>query len=321
MAATVLGGCSKSDELTANSNFPADGVIRVATSVGDMQTRAGITTENISTFQLKIEHPTHSDYSYCAYMEGSNTDGWGSYSAVDGTTALQMLWRNNTDKVKVTAVSDEGMLYTNDDFTNGHIVSIADYQTEKSWFMRSDVLFMATKEVDPAKDLTADGKLPITFKHLFSKLNLTITLGTELNITPGTATNPISELKVNGTYTGALFAPLTDVLTLDKFIGIASILPLAGAYTPGSTADAAPQTKAVAPYECILVPQTVATGVFTISFTIGDKPYEWVSTNEVTLVSGNQYALNLTVGKDAVQVGQFTASEWTGNTNSPIETE
>lgn len=323
LAATVLSGCSKSDEQPVNSNFPADGVIRVSTSVGDMQTRAGITADNIYSFFLNIENTTNSDYSYYASMLGDNTYGWNSYVPDGGTTPMQMLWRNSTDKVKVTALSQSGIAFSYDDFTKG--TAEVGIELDQKGFLidNSDVLFMATKEVDPANDLTTDGKLLITFKHLFSKLNLTITLGTELNITPGTDTNPISDLKVNGTYVQATFAPLTgaDALTLDEKYGIKPVLPFVGAYTPGSAAGAATQTKAVALYECILVPQTVEAQKFTISFTINGKSYEWASPSEVTLERGKQYALALTVGKDVVQTGQFTAGEWTGNTDSTIETE
>ncbi len=322
LAATLLGGCSKNDEQPATSNFPTDGVIRVATSVGDMQSRAGVTTDNINNFNLKIENPDYPTYSYYAIMRGNNTDGWNSYSATGGpATPLLMLWRNDTDKVKVTALSEYDSTTSEGGFTSGISVNVYKDQTEENKLKMSDLLYMATKEVDPKKDLTADGKLPIKFVHLLSKLNLTITLGTELNIVPGTATNPISDLKVNGTYWYAYFFPMTGVLTPITEVGVQSVQPFAGAYTAGSAADAATQTKAVARYECILLPQTVTTGVFTVSFKIDGKTYEWTSRNNVTLVSGKKHALELTVGKDVVQTGQFTSSEWVDGTVNDVVTE
>ena len=79
--------------------------------------------------------------------------------------------------------------------------------------------------------------------------------------------------------------------------------------------------SAVAKYECILMPQTIASNGFTVKIVIGGKTYTWKSSGEVTLAPDTQYNLTLSVGKDVVIVGSFSAKPWTDGGSSNIETE
>ncbi|MEG0900471.1 MAG: fimbrillin family protein, partial [Oscillospiraceae bacterium] len=176
-------------------------------------------------------------------------------------------------------------------------------------------LYMTSTIIDPSKDLV-DGKLPITFKHLLSKVNISVTLGTELNTTPGTATNPISNLKVNGTKKSFRWSALNDTEFVFTGFPNAAITPFVGTYSAGSAT-----TNAVANYEVILVPQTVAANEFSVTFTINNKEYTWTSAAAVTLERGRLYTLALTAGKDIVTLGSLSAKAWTAGTGGSIETE
>ena len=77
----------------------------------------------------------------------------------------------------------------------------------------------------------------------------------------------------------------------------------------------------MAKYECILMPQSIASNGFMVKIVIGGKTYTWKSSNEVTLASDKQYNLTLSVGKDVVIVGGFSATPWTDGGSSNIETE
>ena len=77
----------------------------------------------------------------------------------------------------------------------------------------------------------------------------------------------------------------------------------------------------MAKYECILVPQTIAANGFQVKIAIAGKTYTWKSLAEVNLASDTQYELTLTVGKDVVIVGGFSATPWTEGGTENIETE
>lgn len=313
--AMTLGSCSNNDEVNENSNFPADGVIRVTTNVDAPMTRAGMTSENINRFNIKIDNAANSNYSYYGFYYKQN-NVWSSYTDGNIGTPLPMLWQNSTQQVTVTALSLEGAHLTESEFNSETQYNVSDIQSYEAWFQQSDYLYMEPTVIDPATDLE-NGKLPITFKHIMSKVNLSITLGTELNTTPGTATNPISELKVNGTK--ATFdwnASTNSDFDLSSYSAKA-ITPFTGAYTAGSGTA----TRAVANYEVILVPQRVEANNFSVTFTINGKEYTWISTNAVELESGKQHTLALTVGKDIVTLGSFSAEAWTEGTSGNIETE
>lgn len=312
--AMTLGSCSNNDEFNENSNFPADGVIRVTTNIDAPVTRAGMTSENIGGFNIKINNAANSNYSYYGFYYKPN-DVWNCYSD-NGATPLTMLWQNSTQQVTVTALSQGSGFTSQEQFNSELQYNVEENQSSELSLLFSDILYMQSKIVNPAMDLV-NGKLPITFKHIMSKVNLSITLGTELNTTPGTATNPISELKVNGTITQFKWdASINSVFDLSLF-STKAITPYTGPYTLGSGTT----TKAVANYEVILVPQIVTEGGFSVTFTINGQEYTWTSTDAVNLESGKQHNLALTVGKDVVTFDSFSTEAWEPGVGGNLETE
>lgn len=71
-------------------------------------------------------------------------------------------------------------------------------------------------------------------------------------------------------------------------------------------------TKASATYEAILIPQTIESGKFTVSFKVDGKLYEWVYNNEagLTLAPNTAYTLKLIAGDDKVQPASFSVAAW-----------
>lgn len=317
VAALAAAACSHDKNLVApTDHFPADGVIRVATDVTRPQTRAGMETGNLTTFQLRVKNPVSDSYSYNALMKKEGSD-WVSYNN-DGTAKKVMLWQNKTQKVNVAAVYIPGVTLIDDYWktTDGIPVSIAvrENQSNADSLNKSDILVMKSREVDPTSDLTPQGKMKVELKHRLAKLNLTVNLGTQFNI-DGTATNPITAVSVEGTKTQADWK-----LTTDELDGQSVMKPIKlfeAAYTAGEG-----KTKsAVAKYECILMPQTIASNGFMVKIVIGGKTYTWKSSGEVTLAPDTQYNLTLSVGKDVVIVGGFSATPWTDGGTNDIETE
>ncbi|WP_455103335.1 fimbrillin family protein [Phocaeicola abscessus] len=320
VAALTAASCSHDENLVAPADhFPADGIIRVATDVTRPQTRAGMETANLQAFRLRVENTANANYCYNALMKLESGE-WVSYDNA-GTDKLKMLWQNKTQKVNVAAVcipsditlTDENWLATG--ATPVNIKVEADQSTDDK-LNKSDLLFMENHEVDPATDLNAQGKMKVELKHRLAKLNLTVQLGTQFNLTAtGTATNPITAVTVEGTNTEASWKLIADELNGQH--NVQPVKPFAGPYTAGQD-----QTKsAVAKYECILVPQTIAANGFQVKITMAGKTYTWKSPTGVTLESDKQHGLTLTVGKDVVIVGSFSATPWTEGGTENIETE
>lgn len=317
VAALAAAACSHDKNLVApTDHFPADGVIRVATDVTRPQTRAGMETGNLTMFQLRVKNPVSDSYSYNALMKKEGGD-WVSYNS-DGTAKMVMLWQNKTQKVNVAAVYIPGVTLTNENWKTTDVIpvniAVREDQSKADSLNESDILAMKSREVDPTSDLTPQGKMKVELKHRLAKLNLTVNLGTQFNL-GGTATNPITAVSVEGTKTQADWTLTTDVLDGQSVVKPIKLFKAAYAAGEGKT------KSAVAKYECILMPQTIASNGFTVKIAIGGKTYTWKSSGEVTLAPDTQYNLTLSVGKDVVIVGSFSAKPWTDGGTNDIETE
>lgn len=319
VAALATAACSNDENLvTPTDHFPADGIIRVAADVTDPQTRAGMETNNLTMFQLRVQNPVNDTYSYNTQMK-KDGDQWVSHKN-DGSEKMMMLWQNKTQKVNVAAVCIPGVTLTDDNWkatgaTPVNIMVEAD-QSKADKLNKSDLLAMKNHEFNPATELTTGGKMKVELKHRLAKLNLTVKLGTDFNLNGiGTTNNPITEVNVNGTNTKAAWTLITD-----EFSGLSekkSVKPLQTSYTAGN----ADKQNAVAKYECILLPQTINANGFAVKIVIGGKLYTWKSGDKVTLTSNTQYNLTLTVGKDIVVIGSFTATPWIDGDTQNIETK
>lgn len=319
VAALATAACNNDENLvTPTDHFPADGIIRVAADVTDPQTRAGMETNNLTMFQLRVQNPVNDTYSYNAQMK-KDGDQWVSYKN-DGSEKMMMLWQNKTQKVNVAAVCIPGVTLTDDNWkatgaTPVNIIVETD-QSKADKLNKSDILAMQNHEFNPATELTTGGKMKVELKHRLAKLNLTVKLGTDFNMNGiGTTNNPITEVNVNGTNTKAAWTLITD-----EFNGLSetkSVKPLQTSYTAGN----ADKQNAVAKYECILLPQTINANGFAVKIVIGGKLYTWKSGDKVTLTSNTQYNLTLTVGKDIVVIGSFTATPWIDGDTQNIETK
>lgn len=320
VAALTAASCSHDENLVAPADhFPADGIIRVAADVTHPQTRAGMETTNLQAFRLRVENPVNATYSYNALMKKESGE-WVSYDNA-GADKLMMLWQNKTQKVNVAAVCIPSDITLTDEHwkTDGATpvnIKVEADQSNADRLNKSDLLAMKNHEVDPANDLTPQGKMKVELKHRLAKLNLTVQLGTQFNLNgAGTAANPITAVSVEGTKTEATWKLIEDAMTEQG--SATPVKPLTGIYTPGQG-----ETKsAVAKYECILVPQTIAANGFQVKIAIAGKTYTWKSLAEVNLASDKQYELTLTVGKDVVIVGGFSATPWTEGGTENIETE
>ena len=349
----TLGSCSNNDEVNIeNPNFPADGVMHFASSVESPTTRAGygdgtnettnITTQDLSLWVTPQGETEGSNYIYKSILlHYTEAGGWGTYGELnsDGEyIPTTLLWKNKTTKVDIVAGNFGGDKISRINLPASTNATIFSNQSTPEMVANSDKLyFKGTIAPSTTADVTengavttyaldANGKIRLPMRHICSKLNITLTLGNEFSMEGAAGkenTNPISELTVGKMYDADNFNMQTGAF-IGEYKGSGGgpvtpidITPFFAAWIPATTSDA----RAAASYECILVPQTVAANTFSVTFTINNKTYTWTSTGAITLESGKQHTLALSVGKDVVTMGSFTATPWTEGTGGNLETE
>lgn len=274
--ATLLAACSNDSDVFNTPDY-ADTPIGLNVNVGPMATRAGYEqgalTEGSFGLYLTTEG-TNSDERYnCTNREVKYDNGW----TIQGG---QLLWKNN-DAI-VTYYAYLPYTRTVSDATNYAFTVQTDQSTEDN-VKASDLLCTGQQPATPG---TA---LDITFKHALSKLNVTLKKGSELD--EGVTFKSVKLSNCATATTVNLTDGTTDTATKSQTI----------------TLYAATENEQ---YECILVPQTFNQ---TLKVEITDnngKVYTFTSNKDLTFASGEQYTLNLTVGRDKVTTGTISAESW-----------
>lgn len=275
--ATLLAACSNDSDVFNTPDY-ADTPIGLNVNVSPMATRAGYEqgalTEGSFGLYLTTEG-TNSDERYnCTNREVKYDNGW----TIQGG---QLLWKSNDATVTYYAY----LPYTG---TVGDAASYAftvqtDQSTEDN-VKASDLLWTGQQTATPG---TA---LDITFKHALSKLNVTLTKGTELE---------------NGlTFTSVTLSNCATATTVNLTDGTVGTATNSGQTI---TLYAATENKQ---YECILVPQTFAQSLKVEITGNNGKVYTFTSNKDLTFASGEQYTLNLTVGRNKVTTGTISAESW-----------
>ena len=210
-----------------------------------------------------------------------------------------MLWANMTDPVTVNAMVNNNQIE----------IESVDFPTDQSdveQLKKADILYMPITQVTPNK-----AGINVEFQHITSKINLTIELGSEYEFTDKTD-QKITDVKIGGTIAQLSF----DYDDKGNYIikpfshgKVKSITPLCTGTTPFSN-NAGTITKATATYQAILIPQTIASGKFTVSFKVDGKLYEWAYNQELTLAPSTAYTLKLIAGDDKVQPVSFSVAAW-----------
>ena len=311
LATVVFASCSNDDELAQN-NYPADNVVRIMTSVDGMNTRAsyGSSTAKLSSFGFCINNASNAKYTYDnikVTQEGSN---WNP--------ATQMLWQNSTTAVDILAYAPY------QDGNNG-IFGKTDYafsvqeDQNKADDYSSDLIVYKKTGFKPESDLNTNQAVDVSFTHLLSQLNLTIELRDQFNHNNNVTETFVTDVKVNGTYISSkvdFTAPSIGV-KVDETQEATAITPQTTGFTEAKNAT----DHATFNYSAIVIPQTVTTGNFSISFKVDGTDYIWTATSDVKFVSGMKHELHLLVGKDVVQGGTISATPWGDGGTGSLETD
>ena len=302
LATAVFASCSNEDGLP-QSNYPADNVVRITTSVDGMNTRAsyGNSTAKLSSFGFCINNAGSDKYTYDNIKVTQENGNWNP--------ATQMLWQNSTTAVDILAYApyQDG---NNGIFRNANYAFSVQEDQSKADDYSSDLIVYKKTGFKPELDLNTNQAVDVSFTHLLSQLNLTIELRDQFNQdekNPVTA-GFVTDVKVNGTIISSKvdFAAASIGVQVDGTQEATAITPETTEFkAAGKTTD-----HAAFNYSAIVIPQTVTTGNFSISFKVNGTDYIWTSTSDVNFVSGNKHQLSLLVGKDVVQVKGITATPW-----------
>ena len=318
LATAVFASCSNEDGLP-QSNYPADNVVRITTSVDGMNTRAsyGNSTAKLSSFGFCINNAGNAKYTYDNIKVTQEGRNWNP--------ATQMLWQNSTTAVDILAYAP--YQETTED-ANGKVnvfgktdyaFSVKEDQSNAEDYS-SDLIVYKKTGFKPESDLNTNQAVDVTFTHLLSQLNLTIELRDQFNqdekkpVTSATVT----DVKVDGTLIRSKVNFAADPISVLRD-GQAST-----AITPETVAfKKADKTTdhATFKYSAIVIPQKVIAGQLCIKFKVDGTDYIWTGTSDVEFVSGKKYDLLLLVGKDVVQVKGITATPWGKETIIEKETD
>ena len=307
LATAVFASCSNEDGLP-QSNYPADNVVRIMTSVDGMNTRAsyGNSTDKLKSFGFCIKNANSEKYTYDNIKVSQEGSNW--------IPATQMLWQNSTTPVDILAYAP--YQETTED-ANGkvkvfgkpdYVFSVKADQSGAEDYS-SDLIVYKQTGFTPGTDLNTNKAIEVSFTHLLSQLNLTIELRDQFNQDEKKPVTKefVTDVKVNGTIINSKvnFAASPISVQVDG-TQAADITP----ETTGFKAASKTTDHAAFIYSAIVIPQTVTTGNFSISFKVNGTDYIWTSTSDVKFVSGKKHQLSLLVGKDVVQVNGITATPW-----------
>lgn len=317
LATAVFASCSNEDGLP-QSNYPADNVVRIMTSVDGMNTRAsyGNSTDKLKSFGFCIKNANSEKYTYDNIKVSQEGSNW--------IPATQMLWQNSTTPVDILAYAP--YQETTED-ANGKVKVFG--KTDYAFSVKadqsgandysSDLIVYKQTGFKPGTELNTSKAVEVTFTHLLSQLNLTIELRDQFNTNNNTVTKGfVTDVKVNGTIISSKvdFSASPISVQVDG-TQAAAITPETTGFTPAENATA----HAVFNYSAIVIPQTVAAGNFSISFKVDGTEYIWTATDAVTFESGKKHELHLLAGKDVVQGGAISAKPWGKETITEKETD
>ena len=318
LATAFFASCSNEDGLP-QSNYPADNVVRITTSVDGMNTRAsyGGSTAKLSSFGFCINNAGSDKYTYDNIKVTQENGKWNP--------ATQMLWQNSTTPVDILAyapyqettedASGKVKVFGKTDYA----FSVKEDQSNAEDYS-SDLIVYKQTGFTPGLELNTNQAVDVTFTHLLSQLNLTIELRDQFNqdeekpVTSATVT----DVKVDGTFIRSKVNFAADPISV-QFDGLAS-----AAITPETVAfKKADKTTdhATFKYSAIVIPQNVIAGQLCIKFKVDGTDYIWTGTDNALFESGKKYELHLLVGKDVVQGGAISAKPWGEETITEKETD
>ena len=282
-SALALFSCSKEKSLAPEQA----GQMRFAVTVeGD--TKASMTSADLNQFYLKVTGPNNA----FSYFESITKDAQGNWTA-----SRPILWKDEKSSITYAAAS-YGALgpdylnvpVTDALFSGGSNMGLLTDQSTQAKLNAADLLTMASTNLTFAA--SNKGIVPITLKHGLAKVNFQLTLAAEYKDNGiGLEENPISGVILHGVRTSFNFKPLTGEVSIGASKG--AVVPFASKYD---------NTAALATFEAILVPETLAAGALSLYITVNGKDFQWTNSTPLTFEQGGEYEIPVSVDYVAAPV-------------------
>lgn len=275
-----LSSCSKETTPTIHSSpIP----MQIELDLGNFApaTRAtsdGIVADDIRDFFLFVEHPTDPNFTYMVKMDHSYSD-WRAYDL--GTTNRRTLYfKNATDPVHIKAVHwgfahfNKFMVEKRDCWTRPYNILLDNAVGSSYGYMLANDPVYANTTIIP-KESCPDGKLRLSFRHLFAKVKFTV----QIPLTKDTRkymvaeSSPISNLKVEG-----LFGTVANGRYLNWVAASSEINSPDGLVSESISLSRykwTPYYDLKTDYVLMVIPQTITDGTFKVSFQFEGKTYNW----------------------------------------------
>ena len=274
-ALMLLAGCAKDPA----GSGPGEGIpMGIEASLAG--SKASITTDDLQEFWLQVDCAGDAAYSYFVNIVKSAT-GWSADKP--------LRWKDETAATSYCAAFFSGHNFTQSEFVGGADLIVPTDQSTQAGLNAADLLTL--KLGSTSYEATTDGVLPVALSHGLAKVNFVLSLGEDFYINRhGRTDNPVSAFTVGGTCLSFHFKPATGAVSAwaDSEDNVLAF-PLS--YTPGTVDN----RVSVATFEAILVPQTLAAGVLSVSFSVGGESYTWTNAAPITLDAGQTYNLPLSV--------------------------
>ena len=195
-----------------------------------------------------------------------------TYDGSAWTPASLMRWKNGTDAHYFLGVSP---VHAISSFTAD------EYALDPADYTASDLLFAANL----AGVKSGDSAVKLGFKHAMAKLTVNLSFRNQFDGTPEVGTVTLSAKKT------------ASVNYITQTVGA----------TGDATSVSLPAVTANSSYSAILVPQE---GVRKIAVTIAGKDYVYTAGEDIPLASGQVTTVDLLVGRDKIELGTVSISDW-----------
>ena len=324
MVALTMACTNNDEQENVPNNYPTDNIIRVTAGVSNPITRGGETgTAGISPyngdFSLTVVNVPNNKYTYAnKRFTYAGATGWNCSET--------LLWQNAATPVKIAAVAPYDASYeVHDGLNNSKEFSYQLKSDQTTTDPKNDLLHYFNNNFTPKDDLNSDGKLQLTLNHAFCLFDINVTLGTEFNTATGLATDPIQSATISGIYNNAKIDvwdnPVkVNVITSGTNGVRENIIATPGAFTFANNE----KENAKKQFSCIVLPQELNKAYFVVTLqTTAGKKYEWSPTEDITILSGKKYTLNLSLGDNKLVLngGGITANAWGDGTGGSLETD
>lgn len=305
-AALMAVGCSGSKvEVVAQKNM-ADTPIVFKAGTDDLVSRAGhdgYLTEGEMGLFLSTEGTRSNEEKYNAEnMKVTGINGtW--------TTGRTLFWKSNSAKVSYSAyVPYKHPLY--EPIEPGILCCIIEpstVQTAES-ILADDLLFASGKDITAAEN---PGGINLSFRHKFALVKVLLTKTTEVD-----EAEDVSNVQLPLCLKMAAMDVESGQLYTEPYKNETATVSMYGTKTEASGFKDT--------WEALLVPKTFAANEFQLTITVGtgdgERAFRYTSPGEVKLEEGTVKTFRLTVGRNKVIMGDFSAEEWTDGTNGVGET-